>query len=254
MLSIDWENHHGAVWRPYSKRWHAVQRISAPSLDQLLNIEPQKRALRQNTERFLKKLPAQHAKLWGAKGTGKSSLVRAIAKAYTRSGLRIVQLCKADLIMLPDVVDALRNEPYRFIVFFDDLSFSDVNDDFQMLKSMIDGTIEAPAENIRYYVTSNHRRFINESMQHNLQSDVARDTLNHSEVVEDKLALADRFGLELSFYTISQSEYFLLIEKGLNLSLESDHEKRRLAIQFATQKGTRNARTAEQFCAQFINQ
>lgn len=248
MIDIDWEYYQGAIWRSYSQSWHPVQSVFTPDLKDLHHIESQKQTLLENTLAFAQGQPANHALLWGSRGTGKSSLVKSVIKSLTTQSVRIIQLHKKDLILLPDLTDALRTLPYKFIIFLDDLSFTHVDDEYQCLKSCIEGNIEAPADNVLLYVTTNKKQMISESMAENNLATVNYDTIRHSDITEDKLALADRFGLVLSFYAISQAEYFDIINKTLKIDIEAHTELRRKAIQFATQKGSRSARTAQQFC------
>jgi len=195
---------------------------------------------------------AQHSLLWGARGTGKSSLVKAVTKTLTDQNLRIIQVDKKDLNLLPDLIDSIRTiNHYKFIIFLDDLSFTHVSDEYQSLKSCIEGNIEKPADNVLFYVTSNKKHLISQTMSENLNAHVVSTTLREGDITEDKMALSDRFGLMLSFYSISQDEYFDIINKELGIDIENNLEMRRAAIQYASQKGVRNARTAQQFSADY---
>lgn len=244
--TIDWSTTLAALWRPRSGKLRAVAQLDPTTLDQLLGIERQKQALCTNTERFLARQPANNSLLWGARGTGKSSLVKALVNRYGGEGLRVVQIDRDQLIELPEIVDELREQPYRFIVYTDDLSFEQGDTGYRALKTVLDGSLELPPENVLIYATSNRRHLLPESMQDNLDSRVTTTELHYADAVEEKISLSDRFGLWLSFYAISQADYLMMVD-ALFPTCEDRQQLHREAVRFATGKGSRSGRTARQF-------
>lgn len=260
---IDWARIHGALWRSHSRRLKPVPVLDAVALDDLLGIERQKQELLANTDRFLAGLPANNALLWGSRGTGKSALVRAVAGAGIARGLRILQLDRDDLLMLPEIIDTLRGQPFRFVIFCDDLSFAAGDTGYRALKTVLDGSIEAPAANVLIYATSNRRHLVPECLADNGQSRVDGTEIHHGDEVEEKISLADRFGLWLSFYPITQEQYLAIVDHlfagsrpgpGKQLARNDQppghvghtglHAE---ALRFAQTKGVRSGRTARQF-------
>jgi len=247
MMSIDWNTSHAAVWRPRRNALRAVRDIDPVALEDLLGIDRQKKLLLGNTERFLAGRPANNALLWGARGTGKSSLIKAVFNALRDRGLRLIQVDKHDLLELTDIVDAIRDLDHRFILFCDDLSFETDETEYKALKSVLEGSIELPPPNVRVYATSNRRHLLPESMQDNLDSKVVGHELHYADAVEEKLSLADRFGLCLSFYAIDQAQYLAIVDH-LFADFRGDRQAlHREAIRFATLRGLRSGRVARQF-------
>ncbi len=250
MQPVDWQQHVAAIWRGRSQRFRTVRDLDPIRLDDLLGIETQQAKLIQNTERFLAGQPANHVLLWGSRGTGKSSLVKALINAYADQGLRVLEVEKDDLADLPDIVDHIRDEPWRFIVFCDDLSFNEGETNYQHMKSVLEGSIELPPANIRIYATSNRRHLVPEYHSDNEQTVLVGRELHESEVVEEKIALSDRFGLCISFYPISEPQYFEMID--YLFPRHPDPEQLHiLARRFSMEKGVRSGRTAQQFHRQF---
>lgn len=258
-MAIDWQSTPGALWRPHRKELKAVPALDPVRLDDLLGIDRQKAELVANTARFVAGQPANNALLWGARGTGKSSLVKAVANAFVARGLRVVQLDRDDLLMLPEIVDGLRDQPYRFVVFCDDLSFAAGDAGYRALKTVLEGSIELPADNVRIYATSNRRHLVPEYLADNEQSRVSGTEIHHGDEVEEKISLADRFGLWLSFYPIDQDQYLaivahLLAREAAHLAPDDRSGGRAghagweaEALRFAQSKGVRSGRTARQF-------
>lgn len=245
---IDWRQVVGAVWRPHSRRLKPVREIQALPLDRLLGMERQKRALVENTERFLRGEPANHALLWGGRGTGKSSLVRSLLLQYRDQGLRIVELPRESLDWVPEVVDELRECSFRFILFCDDLSFEEGERGYKGLKTIMEGSLEAPPENVRVYATSNRRHLVPEYMRDNQQAIVGDSgELHLGDAVEERISLADRFGLSLSFYQGSLDEYLTLV-RSYFAGFSGDWDALLMeARRFAQTRGSYSGRTALQF-------
>ncbi len=245
-MSIDWNLTTAAIWRPRHATLRPVRRSDPIRLADLVGIEPQKRQLTVNTERFLAGLPANNALLWGARGTGKSSLVKGLLNEYQDRGLRIIQIDRDDLVDLPEIVDAVGERPQRFIVFCDDLSFEPGDTGYRALKTVLEGSLELPPENILMYATSNRRHLVPEQMSDNQETRLIEGELHHGDAVEEKISLSDRFGLWLSFYPINLSEYLAIVD-----NLFPDHPDRerlhQTARQFAMVRGSRSGRTARQF-------
>jgi len=244
--TIDWKHTLAALWRPRAARLRGVTHLDPIDLTQLLGIERQKNALCANTERFLQGVPANNVLLWGARGTGKSSLIKALLNRYAADGLRLVQIDRDQLIELPEIIDSLRQQPYRFVIYTDDLSFEQGDHSYRALKTVLEGSIELPPENVLVYATSNRRHLLPERMQDNLDSRVTETELHYADAIEEKISLSDRFGLWLSFYAISQDTYLEMID-ALFPAHPNRVELHLAAIRFATAKGARSGRTARQF-------
>lgn len=255
---INWKKNLAAVWRQNKQALRAVNSIDAVSLDQLIGIDRQKNELLGNTRNYLAGKPANNALLWGSRGTGKSSLIKAILNAHHKDGLRLIEIFKTELHNLPDIVDDIRDLPYRFIIYCDDFSF-DINDDsYIALKTVLEGSIEAPPENVLIYATSNRRHLVPETRQDNNESRMVEGELHYSDAIEEKISLSDRFGLWLSFYQPDQDTYLDMVDsyfKGdKNSQLYSDKaELHRQAVRFATSRASRSGRTARQFFNYYAN-
>lgn len=243
---IDWQKVPAAVWRARSRTLRPVRELDPVSFDDLLGIERQKQQVIDNTERFLSGQPANNALLWGARGTGKSSVVKALLNAYRERGLRVIQIDKDDLIDMLEIVDEVREQPFYFIVFCDDLSFDEGDASYKALKSVLEGSIELPPSNVLIYATSNRRHLMPEYMQDNEHSHVVGTEIHHAEAIEEKISLSDRFGLWLSFYAINQDEYLAMVERLFG-EVKDAKGLRAEAIRFALSKGGRSGRTAQQF-------
>jgi len=212
----------------------------------LLGVDEQKQALLDNTEAFLAGKSANNALLWGSRGTGKSSLIKALLNQYGDQGLRLIEIDKDDLVDLPEIVDDIQEAPYRFIVFCDDLSFEEGENSYKHLKSVLEGSIELPPENVLVYATSNRRHLMPEYKSENEGVKLVDGELHYTDAIEEKLSLADRFGLWLSFYPSDLKQYFALVD-ALFPVCQDREELHRLARQFAMVRGSRSGRTARQF-------
>ncbi|MGD8566997.1 MAG: ATP-binding protein [Gammaproteobacteria bacterium] len=248
---IDWDKYDAGIWRQRKNYLRPVQHVDPVALDDLVGIDRQKQRLFDNTQRFVFGKPANNVLLWGARGTGKSSLIKAMFNAFKGQGLRLIEVDKTDLLSLPDIVDEIREQPYRFILYCDDLSFSDNETSYKALKSVLEGSIELPPDNVRVYATSNRRHLVPESMQDNVASTHIQGEVHYADAIEEKISLSDRFGLRLSFYSINQQDYLAIIDSYFKHYKGDRNELHRAALQFAADRGARSGRVAKQFYCEF---
>jgi len=229
----------------------AVMRPALMAFDDLKHIEQQKDVIRQNTERFVRGLPANNVLLTGARGTGKSSLIRACLHAFSAQGLRLIEVDKRDLIDIADIVDQVAAHTERFIVFCDDLSFEANEAGYKELKAALDGSIAGAADNVLIYASSNRRHLMPEMMRDNLDTRYDEDGEIHpTEAVEERVSLSERFGLWLSFYPFRQDDYLDIVAHWLarfSVAQSDVAQARTEALQFALQRGSRSGRVALQF-------
>ncbi len=252
MATIDWNHTLAAVWRARKEYLRPIRHLDPIRLEQLLGIERQKSLLVRNTERFLSGQPANNALLWGSRGTGKSSVIKALLNDYAEQGLRMIEIEKEDLADLPEIVDEIRDLPQRFVIFCDDLSFEAGEFGYKALKSVLEGSLELPPENVLIYASSNRRHLLPETMQDNEAAKVVNTEVHYGDAIEEKISLSDRFGLWLSFYPISQPEYLEIVDSYFP---DYDGDRKTLhqeAIRFAMGKGVRSGRTAKQFYNHFV--
>lgn len=228
-----------------------VRHVAVIRLDDLQAIDEQKARVRRNVERFVRGLPANNFLLTGARGTGKSSLIKACLNAYASEGLRLIEVDKADLIDLPDIVELVAQRPERFLVFCDDLSFDEGESGYKALKSILDGSVAAASPNVLICATSNRRHLLPEYLRDNLQTTVGDDGEVHpGEAVEEKVSLSERFGLWVSFYPFSQDEYLAVVRQWLavyGVPVAQWEQARRAALVWALERGARSGRVAYQF-------
>ena len=229
----------------------AVTRPALIAFDDLKHVEQQKDVIRQNTERFVRGLPANNVLLTGARGTGKSSLIRACLHAFSAQGLRLIEVDKRDLIDVADIVDQVAARTERFIVFCDDLSFDANEAGYKELKAALDGSIAGAADNVLIYASSNRRHLMPELMRDNLDTRYDGDGEIHpTEAVEERVSLSERFGLWLSFYPFRQDDYLDIVAHWLarfGVAQCDLAQARTEALQFALQRGSRSGRVALQF-------
>jgi predicted AAA+ superfamily ATPase len=237
------------VWHPEERRLAPVRRVNRVGMSLLKGIDRVRDLLVENTERFARGLPANNALLWGARGMGKSSLVKAahaaIGAEHPEPGLKLIEIHREDIESLPDLMGMVRNAPQRFIVFCDDLSFDAEDTSYKSLKTMLEGGIEGRPENVIFYATSNGRHLMAREMVENERS----TAINPGEAVEEKVSLSDRFGLWLGFHRCSQDEYLAMVEGYVThyrVPL-ADEALRREALEWATTRGSRSGRVAWQY-------
>lgn len=232
-----------------------VRHVGAMKLSDLKEIELQKEKIQINTLQFVTGKPANNVLLTGARGTGKSSLIKACLNEYGGRGLRLIEVDKADLTDLPDIVDVVSDRPEKFIVFCDDLSFEDGEPGYKALKSILDGSVAATTPNILIYATSNRRHLLPEYMKENLSYTHTDDGEVHpGEAVEEKISLSERFGLWVSFYPFTQNEYLAITAQWLSsfgVSSASIEAARPDALVWALERGSRSGRVAYQFARDY---
>ncbi len=236
-------------------RWATGSLAGIPRFDQvdkaeLLHLERQQNLLFRNTALFLDGKAANNALLWGARGTGKSSLIKAQLSEYQEHGLCIVEIPKAATGELFEIIGVLAGDGRKFIIYLDDLSFEANDDSYKALKACLEGSLQPQPDNVVIYATSNRRHLMPESMQDNLDSTMVDGQLHPSDSIEEKISLSDRFGLWLSFHPFTQDQYLAVAEQALlSRGLEMSEDIRLEAVRFATQRGSRSGRIAVQFAA-----
>ena len=256
----DWGKVTAARWRKRSGSGY-LQAVPHPHLirlDELVAVDAQKQAIDRNTRQFVAGLPANNVLLTGSRGTGKSSLVKAMLAKYAGKGLRLIEVDKADLIDLPDIAERLAGRAERFIVFCDDLTFDAGEAGYKTLKVMLDGSIAGGAGNLLIYATSNRRHLLPEYFVENLETKHVGDEVHPGESVEEKISLSERFGLWISFYPFTQDDYLAAVAAWLAhfgvkpaASARDAEARTREALQWALQRGSRSGRVAWQFAKDF---
>ncbi|AOU99689.1 AAA family ATPase [Acidihalobacter yilgarnensis] len=242
-------------WDALAFRWRRpghLQAVRHPQLiepEALLGIERQKALLARNTEQFVRGLPANNALLWGSRGTGKSSLIRAMLEHFGAQGLRLIEVEKRDLADLPEIVEPLYERPERFVIFSDDLSFEADDPSYKALKATLDGSVAAAPDNVLIYATSNRRHLLPEYQRDNQDARVADGELHHGEAVEEKISLSERFGLWIGFHAFRQDDYLNIVFHTLRRMqvVFEESEVRPEALRFALERGSRSGRVAAQF-------
>ena len=250
-------------WNALAWRWQVKQgrgylkAIDHPHhivLDSICNVDEQKSEIVRNTAQFVNGFPANNVLLTGARGTGKSTLVKALLSEFSKDGLRLVEVEKEDLVDLPEIVEILRNRPECFIVFCDDLSFEANEPGYKSLKVVLDGSISSTSDNVLVYATSNRRHLLPEFMAENLQTQYVGEEIRPGDTTEEKISLSERFGLWLSFYAFDQDEYLKVAEYWLmhfGIS-EMTQEIRQAALLFSLTRGARSGRVAYQFARDYV--
>jgi len=232
-----------------------VRHVATLGLNDLQEIEGQKEKIQRNTEQFVNGLPANNVLLTGARGTGKSSLIKACLNEYAPRGLRLIEVDKDDLTDLPDIIDMVSEQPEKFMIFCDDLSFEDGEPGYKALKSILDGSVAAATPNVLIYATSNRRHLLPEYMKENLTYTHTEDGEVHpGEGVEEKISLSERFGLWVSFYPFSQDEYLTIVAQWLasfGVSAAAIDAAKPEALIWALERGSRSGRVGYQFARDY---
>ena len=232
-----------------------VRHVAPIRLDALVEVGPQKERLLRNTEQFVAGFGANNALLTGARGTGKSSLIKAVLNEFSGRGLRLIEVDKTDLIDLPDIVDLVAERPERFIVFCDDLSFDEGEPGYKALKSILDGSVSQSSDNVLIYATSNRRHLLPEYMKENLTyRHLENGEVHPGEVIEEKISLSERFGLWVSFYPFSQDEYLAIVAqwlRGFGVDEAAIGAARQESLVWALERGSRSGRVAFQFAKDY---
>lgn len=258
---VDWESALAARWQREGRHGTLIPlQVSLDMrLSDLIGVDGQREQLARNTRQFVAGLPANHALLWGARGTGKSSLVRALLAEHAQAGLRLIEIERDHLADLPRVVEQLVGLPQRFVLFCDDLSFEAGEGDYRVLKSVLDGSLERAPDNVLLYATSNRRHLVPEKQVDNGNWQLVEGEVHPSEAVEDKIALSDRFGLWLSFYPFTQDHYLEVVRHWISVLAEPtrlpwnwDESLEKAAIRWAQGRGNRNGRCAYQFARNWV--
>jgi uncharacterized protein len=254
VAEVDWHASHAFRWRvPRDGRGYLkpVKLVSEIQFDDLHNISQQKEAIEQNTHQFITGKPANNVLLTGARGTGKSSLIKACLAKFAAQGLRLIEVDKEHLVDLPDIVDLIAERPERFVIFCDDLSFEEGEGGYKALKVVLDGSVAASSDNVLIYATSNRRHLLPEKFSDNeTYRHVDDGDLHPGETVEEKISLSERFGLWLSFYPFRQDDYLDIVRHWLkHFGVPDAHwaQAEPEALRWALQRGSRSGRVAWQF-------
>ncbi len=250
--TVPWQS---AIAFRWYRHWHKgflkpVQHVHSLTLRDLRCIDRQKHRLQQNTEQFLTNRPFNHVLLWGSRGTGKSSLVKALLNDYAHRGLRLIEVDKDHLLHLPEIITLLHERPEHFLLFCDDLSFNADDAGYRPLKALLDGSISAIPDNVMLCATSNRRHLIPEYRSENRESRQIDGELHHGETVEEKISLSERFGLWLAFHPFSQNDYLQIVHYWLahyQYPLPVDEALNKAACRWTLERGSRSGRVARQF-------
>jgi predicted AAA+ superfamily ATPase len=250
-IAFRWRKNHGRGWLQAVRQPHPIR------LADLNNIDDQKARIAGNTRQFVRGGLANNVLLTGARGSGKSSLVKAVLNEFAAEGLRLIEVDKADLVDLPDIVEQLEGRPERFIIFCDDLSFEAGETAYKALKSVLDGSVAAPPDNVLIYATSNRRHLMPEYFAENLETKRVDDEIHPGEAMEEKISLSERFGLWISFYPVSQDDYlditrYWLRQLGVAEAVIAACD--RDALNWALGRGSRSGRVAWQFARDLAGQ
>lgn len=253
----DWQAATAFRWRKRAGQGYlqAVKHVSKLVFEDLQHINIQKELIAQNTRQFVQGKPANNVLLTGARGTGKSSLIKACLQEFATQGLRLIEIDKADMSDLPDIIDLIAERPEKFILFCDDLSFEDGEAGYKALKVVLDGSISAQSDNVLIYATSNRRHLMPEKMSDNASYTHDEDgDLHPGETVEEKISLSERFGLWVSFYPFKQDDYLDIVAywlRSFSCTPAQIDAARADALRWALQRGSRSGRVAWQFARDF---
>jgi predicted AAA+ superfamily ATPase len=252
--ALDWKST-AYRWRKHARGGYleAVRHPHTIRFADLKDIDEQKRRLRDNTAQFVSGRPANNVLLTGARGTGKSSLVKAALNEFASKGLRLIEVDKRDLVDLPDIVDIVADRRERFVIFCDDLSFEASDGGYKSLKVALDGSIAGSAENVIIYATSNRRHLMPEFMNENLEAKHIDGEIHPGETTEEKISLSERFGLWLSFYPFDQEQYLEIADHWVEtLGGKADEASRKASLLWALERGSRSGRVAWQFARDYV--
>lgn len=242
-IDTNWKVCDAFIWR--GEYLHPIRDFNEFSLDDLVGIDEQKDALLRNTQSFMDNNGGMNALLYGPRGCGKSTLVRAIFTKFLGSNLKIIQISTQDVAVIPIFVDAMRIQPYKFIIFCDDLSFEADDMSYKALKVVLDGSIEKIPNNVLLYATSNRKHLMQEPQSDNLDTKMINGEIHFQDAVEERISLSDRFGLSIAFYKATVDEYLKIVALYFKDTLDENIKKKALA--YATQKGQRSGRVAYDF-------
>lgn len=250
--AIDWNAAVAYRWRKSNGRgWlQAIPRLSQIKLSNLQGVERQRKTMEQNTRQFVEGLPANNVLLTGARGTGKSSLVKAMLNKYAARGLRLIEVDKSELVDLGEITDLVEKRPEKFIIFCDDLSFDEGDASYKALKVALDGSVNAASDNMLIYATSNRRHLLPEYMHENLEYKHVGEEIHPGESAEEKISLSERFGIWLSFYPFDQQEYLSIVDHWLahfGCSKTEIEKARADSLTWTIERGSRSGRVAWQF-------
>ena len=254
----------GVAWQWRSDRYasglKAIERLNNIQLEDLKHIDHQKSLLVRNTQQFLAGLPANNALLWGPRGTGKSSLVKAILNSFGQEGLKLIEVERDDLVELPRIIDCVSesdpDQTHKYVIFCDDLSFDDKDTTYRALKVVLDGSVLSTPDNILIYATSNRRHLVPEKQRDNLDAKFDSDgEIHQSEAVEERISLSERFGLWVSFHPFNQDRYMEIVAHWLqSFNQPLTDEAQKAALQWALLHGSRSGRSAQQFARDWAGQ
>jgi len=250
-IAFRWRKSHGRGWLQAIRQPHPIR------LTELNNIDDQKDRIVANTRQFVAGKPANNVLLTGTRGSGKSSLVKAVLNEFADRGLRLIEVDKEDLVDLADIVDLIDGRPERFVIFCDDLSFEAGETAYKALKSVLDGSASAPPDNVLIYATSNRRHLMPEYFSENLETKRVDDEIHPGEAIEEKISLSERFGLWISFYPFSQDDYLNIVNhwlRYLGVSEKVIADSERDALNWALGRGSRSGRVAWQFARDLAGQ
>jgi predicted AAA+ superfamily ATPase len=250
-IAFRWRKSNGRGWLQAVRHPHPIR------LSDLETIDDQKERITANTRQFVAGKPANNVLLTGARGSGKSSLVKAMLNEFAARGLRLIEVDKDDLIDLADILDLLEGRPERFVIFCDDLSFEAGETAYKALKSVLDGSVAAPPDNVLIYATSNRRHLMPEYFSENLETRTVNDEIRPGETTEEKVSLSDRFGLWISFYPFSQDDYLAVFQhwaRELGVAEAVIAASEREALNWALGRGSRSGRTAWQYAKELAGQ
>jgi predicted AAA+ superfamily ATPase len=254
--AIDWDAAVAFRWRKVNGRgWlQPIPRLSQIALSNLQGVERQRKIMEQNTRQFVEGMPANNVLLTGARGTGKSSLVKAMLNKYASKGLRLIEVDKSELVDLAEITDLIDGRPERFIIFCDDLSFDEGDASYKALKVALDGSVNASTDNMLIYATSNRRHLLPEYMHENLEYKHVGEEIHPGESAEEKISLSERFGVWLSFYPFDQDEYMAIVDHWLaacGCSPKEIEAARGDALTWTIERGSRSGRVAWQFARDY---